>query len=232
VKHAAARAFSLIELLIAVAIIALLASLLLPALARAKDRARQVACLANLRQIGLAFRLYLSDHEERFPDRRDLKTALGYKPWTTWPASDPRGGWAAIALSNVLPGDRVWMCPALGVSSVRAAPQTTQRSRPADAASAVSYWLWRFDRPDDPVPLDNFWGKTVEQALAELREANNPVVGRPQSPTEVELAVDPYFPATIPSVPEELKGHAVHARGRNRLLLDTHAEFQRDRRLR
>jgi hypothetical protein len=54
---------------------------------------------------------------------------------------------------------------------------------------------------------------------------------RPAGPTQVELAVDPYFPNTIASLPPELRGQAVHARGRNRLFLDTHAAFERDARL-
>ena len=205
--------------------------MLLPALARAKDRSRQAACFSNLRQIGLAFRLYLGDHNDRFPDRRDLKAALGYKPWSDWPKSDPRGGWAAVVLSNHLGNDRVWMCPALSVSPLRTASQSMQASRPGDSNSMVGYWLWRFDRFDDPVPLDNFWGKTPDQSLQDVRQANNPAVGEPQSQSDVELVVDPYFPNTVPSLPPPLKGRAVHARGRNALMLDSHAAFVRDRRV-
>ena len=226
------RAFTLIELLVVITIISILAAMLLPALSRAKAMSFQAACLSNLRQIGLAFSLYLGEQEDHFADRRDLKTALGYKPWTDWPKSDPRGGWAAVVLSNQSLPDRVWLCPAVNVSPLRSAPQTLQASRPGDTNSVVSYWLWRFDRFDDPVPLDNFWAKTPEQALRDLREANNPTVGLPNSPSDVELAVDPYFPNTVPSLPPALAGRAIHARGRNSLMLDGHAEFVRDPRLR
>ena len=226
------RAFTLIELLVVIAIISILAALLLPALSRAKGMSRQAACLSNLRQIGLAFSLHLGEQEDRFADRRDLKTALGYKPWSDWPKSDPRGGWAAIVLSNHTGNDRVWLCPAVNVSPLRSAPQTLQASRPSDTNSVVSYWLWRFDRFDEPVPLDNFWAKTPEQALRDLREANNPTVGQPNSQSDVELAVDPYFPNTVPSLPPALAGQAIHARGRNSLMLDGHAEFMRDPRVR
>ena len=225
------HAFTLIELLVVIALIAILAALLLPALARAKVVSRQVACLSNLRQVGLAFSLYLGDHEDRFADRRDLKTVLGYKPWSDWPKSDPRGGWAAVVLSNQSGNDRVWTCPAAQVSPLRTAPQTLQSSRPGDSNSVVSYWLWRFDRFDDPVPLDNFWAKTPEEALHDLRQADNPTVGQPNSLSEVELAVDPYFPNTVPSLPPALKGRAIHARGRNALMLDGRAEFVRDPRV-
>ena len=64
------------------------------------------------------------------------------------------------------------------------------------------------------------------------REANNPTVGQPNSQSEVELAVDPYFPNTVPSLPPTLAGRAIHAGGRNSVMLDGHAEFVRDPRVR
>ena len=47
------------------------------------------------------------------------------------------------------------------------------------------YWLWRFDRPDDPVPPDNLWGKTELQAVEDLRAANNAQAGIPDGPADV-----------------------------------------------
>jgi len=104
------QGFTLIELLVVIAIIAILASLLLPALARAKQMAQQTSCLNNMRQIGIALTLYESDHRRLPPKASQVPDFM-----------NPRAaGWRNNCLYAIAPylqggqtnrSSKVYVCP-------------------------------------------------------------------------------------------------------------------------
>ncbi len=90
-----------------IAIIAILAAILFPVFARAREKARQASCASNLRQIGMALQQYLQDYEERYPTD-------DAGPWNDCSVIAHRaswGGWVGNLLLPYTKNSRIYECP-------------------------------------------------------------------------------------------------------------------------
>lgn len=106
-RHKKSQGFTLIELLVAVAIIGILMSLLLPVLSKGKLKAQQTECASNLRQVGLSFRMFADEHDNRLPMQVSVRRGgtLEYASrGETWRHFQ--------VMSNLLVNPKLVVCPA------------------------------------------------------------------------------------------------------------------------
>ncbi len=132
------KAFTLIELLVVIAIIAILAAMLLPALAAAKRKAQKINCVNNLKQVGLAFRIWEGDNGDKFPMSISSQAGGASEFVASYNNQNPsliNVPYVFSCMSNELSTAKVTYCPS---DSTRSA-NSTLYADPANPANAGAY---------------------------------------------------------------------------------------------
>ncbi len=144
------RGFTLIELLVVIAIIAILAAMLFPTFARAREKARQVACMSNMKQIGLAFGMYHEDHHRLPWDDLTVGGAPeGTAPTWTW----------RLMIQPYINNTQIFVCPT--------APRLndfdgTWPDYDQDAGYAINHVHWDDDLGTDAEPPPGHTGDEIK----------------------------------------------------------------------
>jgi prepilin-type N-terminal cleavage/methylation domain-containing protein/prepilin-type processing-associated H-X9-DG protein len=143
--------FTLIELLVVIAIIAILAAILFPVFSRARAKARQAACLSNVKQLGLAVDMYAQDNDEMLPPHNDNEPP--------YPSYDWRYDTFIIRLMPYMKNEGILGCPddrerqPIGTAASGARWWSYDLNRGCEQGPQLPGWLSAFEDPSGTVVL-------------------------------------------------------------------------------
>ncbi len=232
------RGFTLIELLVVVAIIAILAAILFPVFGTARERARQTACLSNLKQIGLGLMQYSQDYDERFPAWKSGYSVSPAEPesvdklWKSRVHPYIKGGNATSqTVGGVLYAeDGVWRCP-----SIDRWKENVGGIRPATASygmsMAMAYKRYPTDKSGTPAAPNTRYYRGL--ALADLRAPSETIFagdggfdGRLDTPLNFRWRFyNTTFATTGAPYVQHWERRVAHNGGSNYLFADGHAKW-------
>ena len=202
------QAFTLIELLVVIATIAILAAILFPVFAQARDKARSIACLSNMKQVGTAMQMYVQDYDERLFFRSTTNVDLTRIHAAT--TGNPLKWWNM--LMPYVKNNQLYKCPSDAPKLVADSNGNLVIPRSyAAAASAESLALAQIDKPVDTIVITEAWSRDGAGSLINTETWLEAFDG--------DMAPDPLRPGSM------LKYANRHQSGMNCTFFDGHAKW-------
>lgn len=211
------RGFALVELLVVVAILALLAGLLFPVLSQARNTARRSTCVSNLKQLGVAFALYASDYDDTLPEAGGSRESVA--AWIDYDSPDQRGGIYPYVRQFSKSGASVYRCPS-------GHPDTSSYRSISSTYAMNDYlrpWHGRYphDVPHEPLPLAQIESPARTILLFEVTQHRQGYANRNGSPYFHTVDRETGLPVGVPQI--------YHHGGSNFLFCDGHVRFHHPR---